>query len=580
VVIKGTEETVPGGCHATEDEADAMLAALYASEAASIEARVFGTAKKEKGKDHGPSIKEPRVYDALRRLGMPKEKAARISNAVRHKRKPKKAAAVEGMETFHPGHGNQKVHGHSDLTKSPPGRTVKQKRGSAKGAPAPWDKKSNATTPVTFAEVEPVDDEAPLPTHWRGTLAVEGLSTDDGRMFAPESLTWRDFPLPLAWQRENHPGHESAVIVARIDEMQRHGERLRGHGRFDLGSAEGKEAARMVRDGFLRGVSVDVSVDEGAMTVDEMEDGRRLTVFSAGVVLGATLCPLPAFAQASIEPWDGEGDPWAEVEPVEPAAATAATLPRPTSFAPSGNGAGPATPGGSPPVQPPQAWFEDPALDGPTPLTVLEGGRVVGHLALWDSCHTSFGEGAGQCVRPPRSAADYAYFKTGELLTEEGTRVPVGHLTVGSRHAPLRNAHGEPVSGAVALEHYEHTGWVGADVTVGEDDHGIWFSGALRPDVDGARLREFRAAPLSGDWRRIGGNLELIGALSVNVPGFPVRRMSTLVAAGQAVAYIAAPDVAAERRERGFDAVAERIASTVGLDRRSRVAALATRIGL
>ena len=30
---------------------------------------------------HGPSIKKPSTYDALRRKGMSKEKAARISNA-------------------------------------------------------------------------------------------------------------------------------------------------------------------------------------------------------------------------------------------------------------------------------------------------------------------------------------------------------------------------------------------------------------------------------------------------------------------------------------------------------------------
>jgi Rho termination factor, N-terminal domain len=32
------------------------------------------------GEEHGPSIKDPEQYDALRREGMRKEKAARISN--------------------------------------------------------------------------------------------------------------------------------------------------------------------------------------------------------------------------------------------------------------------------------------------------------------------------------------------------------------------------------------------------------------------------------------------------------------------------------------------------------------------
>ena len=42
------------------------------------------------GHDHGPSVKRPRQYEALRDDGMSKEKAARISNA----------AAAEGADTI------------------------------------------------------------------------------------------------------------------------------------------------------------------------------------------------------------------------------------------------------------------------------------------------------------------------------------------------------------------------------------------------------------------------------------------------------------------------------------------------
>ena len=74
------------------------------------------------------------------------------------------------------------------------------------------------------------------------------------------------------------------------------------------------------------------------------------------------------------------------------------------------------------------------------------------------------------------------------------------------------------------------------------------MAGAVRPGTTPDQIRALRAAPLSGDWRTIGGNLELVGALAVNVPGFPVPRpagridsdeMVTLVAAG-----VVAPDVA------------------------------------
>lgn len=43
-----------------------------------------------KGKDPGPSIKKPKVYEALKDKGMSKERAAKISNAQAKKSKSKK----------------------------------------------------------------------------------------------------------------------------------------------------------------------------------------------------------------------------------------------------------------------------------------------------------------------------------------------------------------------------------------------------------------------------------------------------------------------------------------------------------
>jgi hypothetical protein len=76
-------------------------------------------------------------------------------------------------------------------------------------------------------------------------------------------------------------------------------------------------------------------------------------------------------------------------------------------------------------------------------------------------------------------------------------------------------------------------------VAVGEDAHGIWVAGALRPDVTADKVRALRASPLSGDWRRIGNNLELVAALAVNTPGFPIPRPSGLVASGHVQSLVA-----------------------------------------
>jgi hypothetical protein len=42
-----------------------------------------------KGKSHGPSVKKPDTYEALRDEGMSKERAAKISNAQAGKQKSK-----------------------------------------------------------------------------------------------------------------------------------------------------------------------------------------------------------------------------------------------------------------------------------------------------------------------------------------------------------------------------------------------------------------------------------------------------------------------------------------------------------
>jgi hypothetical protein len=76
------------------------------------------------------------------------------------------------------------------------------------------------------------------------------------------------------------------------------------------------------------------------------------------------------------------------------------------------------------------------------------------------------------------------------------------------------------------------------DVAAGEDKHGIWVSGALRPDVTEEQLRSIRASSVSGDWRPINGKLELVAVCAVNAPGFPIPRAR--VASGAPIALVAA----------------------------------------
>lgn len=182
--------------------------------------------------------------------------------------------------------------------------------------------------------------------------------------------------------------------------------------------------------------------------------------------------------------------------------------------------------------RPPAAWFDDPQLPGPTRIKITEDGRIYGHLAEWGTCHISH-TSQGQCLLPPTTETDYAYFETGSVLTKEGHEVAAGRITLGTGHAD------EMASPAEALRHYDNTGTAAAFVTAGEDEYGIWVAGALAPGLSERQRVLLRASPLSGDWRRMGTSLELVAALAVNVAGFPIPKVKGMVAAGHMTTLIA-----------------------------------------
>jgi hypothetical protein len=395
-------------------------------------------------------------------------------------------------------------------------------------------------------------------------LPVE-KSSGDNRSFERDSLSHRDLPLPLMWQIMTADGHNGSVIVGRIDSIDILPTGLgNARGVFDVGPY-GREAERLVRNQFLRGTSADL--DEFAATTEDDEDdsiemlaskdsedkdsdkdakkkpdikNRKITVDSARL-MGVTLVAKPAFQECTImiepEPTLDTGENFLEDgvyedlmdDMDEELAALAAS------------GA---------PVVPPRKWFEDPKLDGPTPLTIDDDGRVFGHIASWKVDHIGYSRG----TKPPRSASKYAYFRTGVLRTDDGSDVAVGQLTLAGGHASMS------ASAAEAAKHYDDTASAVADVAAGEDKHGIWVAGALRPDLSPSQVRAFRASAPSGDWRPIGNRLELVAVCAVNVPGFPTVR--TMVAGGQLTALVAAGSapLLALREEREASALEKRIA--------------------
>ena len=390
--------------------------------------------------------------------------------------------------------------------------------------PIPYISASNTTFATITISTDTTNEDAPMEVAdgapWRALLAVEGVVTEDGRMLAEGSLTWRDLPLSLMALDSTGPGgHEGARVAGRIDNIWRDGSEVWGEGVFNTDEF-GAHIEELVANQSLRGNSIDPAVlayeyrhRETGMVVEGddlmeamMNDHPLVTVFLEAIIMASTVCSTPAIGEATIMLASGVmRTVWFEDQNREVMTASAA---------------------GMVPLHPPASWFADPRLKEPTALTITPEGKVFGHAALWNSCHIGEPSGPGVCVPPPRSGMNYEIFHHGACQTEEGHDVVVGQLTLGTLHA------GSDLGWKATMEHYEHSGLAFADVHAYEDRFGIAVAGALRPDVPAEKVREAKAGALSGDWRQvIGRGLEFLAALVVNVPGFPIPRPSAHIVA-------------------------------------------------
>jgi len=137
---------------------------------------------------------------------------------------------------------------------------------------------------------------------WSGILGFEGVPTG---LIDPGALTAARSPLPLRWSPVDFGAHDGAIVIGTIDQVSRGSNgQITGSGVIDLGSDDGREAARQIAAGFLSGVSFDLdSTDQQIMMSDVQtdEDGPSPdTVVQSGRIRGATLVALPAFDEARI----------------------------------------------------------------------------------------------------------------------------------------------------------------------------------------------------------------------------------------------------------------------------------------
>jgi hypothetical protein len=398
---------------------------------------------------------------------------------------------------------------------------------------------------------------------WVATFVPEGVLTEDGRTFAPGSVILppdeqaRQLPLTLMGLIETSAegGHDRAKVAGRIDEMWREEgtSKIKASGVFSE-DEWGQKIEGLVDEKSLTGLSVDIAPlnwehvrkedwfnEDGEWIAVQGEDGEwsgasgaepndedlmdalfngtLILAITKAVIGMATVCPFPAFGGAEIAltasgiptsvivpaefVTDGCGCGEAEIETVTASAVPVEAEPVLTAAA-----------AGLAPVSPPADWFAEPEFDELTPLTITDEGRIFGHAWQWDTCHLSF----DQCVTAPHSATNYAYYLLGEIECEDGERLAVGKVTLDAPHAGTR------LTRQAATAHYDNTGTVAAHVTFGEDEFGGWFAGAINPELSEEKVRLLRGSTVSGDWRGVDGNLELVALLACNVPGFPVPR--------------------------------------------------------
>ncbi len=377
-------------------------------------------------------------------------------------------------------------------------------------------------------------------------LAAAGVQTDDGRTFA--NVSWRNLPLPLAFQDDTqHAAFPSSAIVGQIVDLRLDGngtvsallevDPRDGNGRAI--HAEGARAAQMIEQGG-QGISIDglLPIDAEITEQCEQEDEegwclRMSVTFSEVIVAGATLTPIPAFAQAIVDgvEVDENGEPFEQDEPLGLAlVASAALADVPSLIAASGIGltAGAAvalaewSPQGhhfAAPVLTPEANY----------INLDDDGRLWGWVAPAERCHQGL---PGECVLAANESPDLSDFLRNRRTFGEWTGY-VGFLTMDTGHQD----YSEPAAKSAA--HYDDTDKIVAIVTAGIVPEGeysagsVWFAGSVKPTLSTWQREVLLSAQASGDWRGDPGDRirTLRAALVVPVPGFLRKREPVLASA-------------------------------------------------
>lgn len=354
---------------------------------------------------------------------------------------------------------------------------------------------------------------------------VEGImSRDSGfsRQFDAGAIRPDQIPFPLLY------GHDADQVMGRVDafytldqadldtKLRAYQESpdIAGTPESQVWVAEGylatnelaRDKAPMIEGRFLRGVSVGGGQVHGRI---DMEDFDEIDFSEIGPEAELyfddfQVIELSVVSQQAIGPsviWfsDTEFSERPEVvdQQTEAALVASGQLKRENDFL----------------LHPPESWFTLEGIEDISPgLTITNDGRIYGYLALFNEPHTGFDN---RDIYVPIEDGHKA-FRIKSVLTAENKIVQTGVITMCTNHAPNQ------ADANQTQQHYDHTGYAVADVTVLNDGRGYVLAGSVRTTVSPEDVRALRGANVSGDWRsdRRVRSLRLRAVLAVNVPGY------------------------------------------------------------
>lgn len=386
---------------------------------------------------------------------------------------------------------------------------------------------------LVAAVPEPGQATAPIRLYF-----AEGERTPDGRCIDPNAINF-DRPPPysirLQTRQPESGGHAGAEVCGVINRIARDGLTIVADGLLDLSLEAGISAYNLITNRTMQTWSPDLGdavIDTEENYDDEdanlMSDQAQVHHFVKASFLGATLVAMPALASAVVELLNDDGSVLIPApqrtgpteEPVgvthEPNIFKYITDRTDHEISEIAACAGP--------TAPPPEFFEDPNLpELQRFVTITADGRVFGHISAWDECHIGI---LGRCVTIAEIDRDLSYGAPGYVVCADGSQV------LGTRPLPIKGGHAtKGLPYMMAMSHYDDPASGIADYLCGWDDHGMWFSGALRPDVTEEQLRILRASGVSLDARERDGALRYLGMCSVNTPAFEKAKARVRIAA-------------------------------------------------